>query len=185
MRRVLEQVREWSGVVALFVALGGTAYAAIELERNDVKSKHIRDGGVKTQDLKDSAVTSPKVANGSLLGEDFAAGQLPQGPQGEPGEPGQNGATKVVMREGPDTVIPGAAGYGAAEASCLPGERATGGGVFHANNFHVANMTASFPTPNPNVRPTTGNGQIPTGWRVWMNTPVNETVNAYVVCASP
>jgi hypothetical protein len=83
------------GYIALFFALGlGSAWAATELEKNDVKSKHIKNNGVKGKDLADNAVTSPKVANGSLLGEDFAAGQLPQGergPEGERGPPGTSG----------------------------------------------------------------------------------------------
>ena len=76
--------------LALFVALGGSAYAAIELEKNDVTSKHIKNGGIKNKDIADNAVTSPKVANGSLLGEDFAAGQLPAGQQGDQGPAGQD-----------------------------------------------------------------------------------------------
>ncbi len=64
--------------LALFAALGGTAYAAVELQRDDVRSKHIKNGQVKNEDLADNSVTSPKVANGSLLEEDFAAGHLTQ-----------------------------------------------------------------------------------------------------------
>lgn len=65
--------------VGCFAALAtGGAYAAGELGKNDVRSKHIAKGQVKKSDLGKNAVTSPKVANGSLLGEDFAAGQLPQ-----------------------------------------------------------------------------------------------------------
>lgn len=74
--------------VALFVALGGTSYAAITLKRSSVKGTHIAR----------NAVTSPKVKDRSLLARDFAAGQLPRGEPGAPGqrgpqgEPGQNGA---------------------------------------------------------------------------------------------
>jgi hypothetical protein len=78
-------------VIALVSALGlGTAWAATELEKNDVTSKIIKNGGVKTKDLGNNAVTSPKVANGSLLEEDFGAGQLPTGPQGLPGTDGED-----------------------------------------------------------------------------------------------
>jgi len=80
-------------VIALVSALGlGTAWAATELEKNDVTSKIIKNGGVKTKDLANNAATSPKVANGSLLEEDFAAGQLPEGPQGPPGTDGSAGS---------------------------------------------------------------------------------------------
>ncbi len=74
-------------VVALFVALGGGAYA-ISLEKNSVKSKHIKDGQVRSRDLANDAVNSAKVDDGTLLGADFAAGQLPAGAQGPKGERG-------------------------------------------------------------------------------------------------
>lgn len=88
--------------LALFVALGGTSYAAIKLPANSVG----------TPQLKGASVTSTKVKNGSLLLKDFKAGQLPSakngstaeagsgvpgpagpaGPQGEAGPAGTTGA---------------------------------------------------------------------------------------------
>jgi hypothetical protein len=71
--------------LALFLALGGGAVAAISLPRNSVKSKHIGKGQVKRADIGKNAVVSSKVKPASLLASDFKAGQLPPGPQGEPG----------------------------------------------------------------------------------------------------
>jgi hypothetical protein len=89
------------GYIALFFAMGlGSAWAATELERNEVKSKHIGNGQVKDADLANDAVSSPKVANGSLLDEDFAAGQLPQGPQGERGPQGLQGEPGLQGQQG-------------------------------------------------------------------------------------
>jgi hypothetical protein len=80
------------GYVALFFALGlGSAWAATELSKNEVKSRHIGKGQVKAKDLGRNAVSSPKVADGSLLDEDFAPGELPRGEQGPPGEQGEQG----------------------------------------------------------------------------------------------
>jgi hypothetical protein len=88
------------GYIALFFALGlGSAWAATELSKNEVKSKHIKNAGVKTKDLANNSVTSPKVADGSLLGEDFAPGQLPAG---EPGPPGERGAPGEDGEDGED-----------------------------------------------------------------------------------
>lgn len=87
---------------ALFVALGGTSYAAVTLSKGSVKSRH----------LASNAVTSAKVKDGSLSARDFKAGQLPagrdgaagaQGPTGVAGERGGDGAS------GP-AGAPGAAG---------------------------------------------------------------------------
>jgi hypothetical protein len=68
--------------LALLVALGGTSVAAINaLPRNSVG----------TAQLKNNAVTSFKVRNGSLSSEDFKRGKLPAGPQGPAGPSGPRG----------------------------------------------------------------------------------------------
>ena len=78
-------------LMALFVALGGSSYAAITLSNNSVKSKHIAKGNVKRSDIGRNAVNSAKVAAGSLRSSDFAAGQIPAGPQGAQGPQGERG----------------------------------------------------------------------------------------------
>ena len=70
-------------LIALFVALGGSSYAAIKLPKNSVGNKQI----------KKNAVTSAKVKDRSLLATDFKAGQLPQGAKGDTGAAGATGAT--------------------------------------------------------------------------------------------
>jgi hypothetical protein len=86
--------------VALFVALSGGAFAALELEFK--LGRH----SVGYKELKRSSITSGKVRNGSLLAIDFKRGQLPagatgpQGPQGEPGTPGATGGTGAVGAKG-------------------------------------------------------------------------------------
>jgi hypothetical protein len=58
--------------VALFVALGGTAFAAT-FGNNSVKSRHIVDNKVKSKDLKDGkAVKSEDVIDGSVASIDLA-----------------------------------------------------------------------------------------------------------------
>jgi hypothetical protein len=52
--------------LALFVALGGTSYAATQLPKNSVGTKQIKKG----------AVTGKKVKDGSLTGADINAGTL-------------------------------------------------------------------------------------------------------------
>ena len=70
--------RHHVGVIALFVALGGTSYAAVKLPANSVGSKQI----------KNNAVRSAEVKNKSLKPQDFAAGTLLQGPTGPRGATG-------------------------------------------------------------------------------------------------
>lgn len=71
--------------LAVFVALGGAAYAAVVLPRNSVKAKQIAANAVKRPEVAAGAVAGPEVVNGSLVAEDFAPGELPAGEQGPPG----------------------------------------------------------------------------------------------------
>lgn len=111
--------------LAVFIAAAtGGAYAADELlGKDDVTSKHVKNGGIKSKDIADNAVLSPKVANGSLLDEDFAPGQLPQGPhgpqgeQGPQGEEGPQGEQGIQGIEGPQGVAGSARAYGHVSAT--------------------------------------------------------------------
>ncbi|MEO5851526.1 MAG: hypothetical protein ABIQ15_03350 [Nocardioides sp.] len=99
-------------IVALVVAMGGTSYAAIQIGSQDIKnnsiqSNDIKDKAIKGRDLaknsmnrgkiKKNAVNTVKVADGSLLGKDFKAGQLPAGPQGPQGPQGLAGSGRWVL----------------------------------------------------------------------------------------
>jgi hypothetical protein len=64
-------------LLALFVAVGGTGYAALSLPKNSVGSKQIRKNAVIASKVKKDAITS----------------QGPQGLQGPQGVQGQTGAT--------------------------------------------------------------------------------------------
>ena len=79
-------------LLALFVALGGTGYAAFKLPGNSVGTKQIRKGAVKSSDIASNAVTGAKVKRGSLNRTDFKAGAVPQGPRGAQGTPGTAGS---------------------------------------------------------------------------------------------
>src|SRR3954454_2149398 len=69
--------------LALFLALGGGAYAASKLPKNSVTAKQI----------KSNSITSSKVKDRSLLAKDFKAGQLPAGARGAEGPRGVAGET--------------------------------------------------------------------------------------------
>jgi hypothetical protein len=56
--------RHHIGLIALFVALGGTSYAATQLPRNSVGTGQIRAGAVTTAKLHNGAVTPAKLSPG-------------------------------------------------------------------------------------------------------------------------
>jgi hypothetical protein len=80
-----------TATLALFIALGGGAYAAVTLPRHSV-------GAVQ---LKANAVTSSKVKDRSLLARDFKANQLQQGNRGPEGAPGATGPQGLPGPRGP------------------------------------------------------------------------------------
>lgn len=63
-------------LIALFVAMSGTAVAAGTLAKNSVGSKQIKKNAVTSSKIKSSAVTGSKVKNGSLTGSDVNASTL-------------------------------------------------------------------------------------------------------------
>jgi hypothetical protein len=189
--RVTPRVREHLranvvGYVALFFALGlGSAWAATELGKNEVRSRHLRNAGVKAKDLAADAVTSPKVADGALLGADFAPGELPRGPQGEPGPPGETGppgARGPRGERGPSgTANMVARPSTSFIAMCAPGEVATGGGAVALGDDLLERSVPYLDSAN-----------VPVGWEANANeTPgtggdgVANGARAYVICASP
>jgi hypothetical protein len=98
--------------IAVFVALGGSSYAALvvtgknvrnnslttqDIRNNSLTTQDIRNNSLTTEDVRNNSLTTSDVRNRSLLSEDFKPGQLPagpagrtgaQGPQGDPGAPG-------------------------------------------------------------------------------------------------
>jgi hypothetical protein len=77
--------------IAVFLALGGASYAALQLPAHSVG----------TRQLKPDAVTSSKVHNRSLRAIDFARGQLPAGARGLTGATGRDGTNGRDGTTGP------------------------------------------------------------------------------------
>lgn len=63
-------------LIALFLALGGTTYAAVSLPANSVGAKQLKKNAVINKKIKANAVTGGKVKNDSLTGADVVEGSL-------------------------------------------------------------------------------------------------------------
>jgi hypothetical protein len=85
--------RHHIGLLALFIALGGTSYAAAKLPKNSVGSSQIRSGAVTQSKLQKSIQTQL-----SKAGKPGAAG--PQGPKGDTGAQGPQGVQGVAGAKG-------------------------------------------------------------------------------------
>jgi hypothetical protein len=104
--------------IAVFVALGGGAYATIDrkigpqdIKRNAVKQKQLAPGSVKARQIArdgvraakvatnairprhviEGAIRTPKIADGAVTEEKLADGVAVSGPQGPPGPQGEQG----------------------------------------------------------------------------------------------
>ncbi len=97
-------------LIALFVALGGSGYAAVK-----VNGKNIKNRSVTAKKLKKNTLTGAEVKDRSLGREDFKRSRLPRGfrgPQGIPGqrgEPGRPGTARAyaIVTPGSDPLTPG------------------------------------------------------------------------------
>ena len=74
--------------LALFLALGGGAYAATQLPKNSVTSKQVKPGSIQLSDLSKSARSSLKGAVG------------PRGGKGEAGEVGPSDVYSATVKTG-------------------------------------------------------------------------------------
>lgn len=186
--------------VALFVALGGTSYAAVALPNNSVGTPQLKQSAVSSAKLRGDAVTSVKVKNGSLLAADFKAGQLPAGAQGAPGpagpagprgtagakgdpgtpgakgDPGVQGSPGISgyqVVEGPDVVVP--PGRTAQQTvGCPAGKQIISGGYeTSASTLVVTNRSAPLVGASP-------------GWyvRVTNNAASDRTIRGQAICAN-
>jgi hypothetical protein len=194
MRKPRSPYANVTATLALFLALGGTSYAAIT-----ISGANVRNGTLTGADVKNESIKSRDVDNGSLRAADFKSGQLPagpqglagpQGPQGIQGPQGPAGATNVVARRTNRNLAPTPAGdvtIESALASCLPGERAVGGGAGITNiTSGFALMIMSEPAEDDGTPPE--DGEVATKWRaVGVNSDQanNQTMNVHVLCASP
>lgn len=100
------------GLLALFVALGGTGYGAATLPKNSIGAKQLKPSSVTGSELKGNAVTSKKVKDHSLLAKDFKSGQLPQGATGKTGDQGPAGTARAYVYVNSSTCATGACSPG-------------------------------------------------------------------------
>jgi hypothetical protein len=166
--------------LALLVALGGTSVAAVSqfVPRNSVGTQQLKRNAVTAAKITPNAVRTGHVLNGSLLVEDFKAGQIPQGPKGDKGEKGEKGDNGPPGASAYEIVVasfPVASQYITTQTvSCPSGKRALGGGA--------RSTTLSFDGPYlVNSRPTPDGA----GWTASYAkaTTASYTVEVYAICA--
>jgi hypothetical protein len=79
-----------TATLALFIALGGTSYAAITLPKNSVTSKQIRAGAVRSSEIRNKTIRLSDISTNTR-----AALRGQQGPSGPAGTPAMREYSRV------------------------------------------------------------------------------------------
>jgi hypothetical protein len=172
---------------AMFVALGGGAYAVTGTPdkagvfRGCVSKRtgalRIVDSGTPCRKAKGHGKRrdpGETAISWSQQGPRGVAGA--QGLQGLQGLAGRNATTNLAIRVSGEV-----SATNGATASCLPGERALGGG----GEATTAPITISVPSVDGTSLASLVAGKSPNGWRVFTGVDTSGTRQAFVVCASP
>jgi Collagen triple helix repeat (20 copies) len=193
MRSILKRLgrRHTTAVayLALFAALGGSAYAAVT-----VTGANIKDGTVTGKDVKNRSLGAGKLSAGAL--GSLAGQRGPAGPQGERGlkgdkgdkgdrgpigetgplgPQGPSGITQIEYKVSPAAQVPKDATAGV-QVNCTSGKSVLGGGA--------ANFPSNSPARIQSSAPGGANGDS-TGWSVQVHNEGGGTFStfAWAVCA--
>ena len=174
--------------LALGIALGGTGFAAV--------TAALPKNSVGTAQLKNDAVTSAKIQNGTLQRADFRSDQLPNGipgspgpagPQGVKGDTGPVGASGLVgdvTLHSASVTVPqytslGTYGSRAVTANCDPSEKGLGGGTDWVGDGDAVQLVTVLSSPVYDAT-----AKKITGWRArgGNDTSSSHQFTVYVLC---
>jgi hypothetical protein len=136
-----------TSTLALFIALGGGAYAAATLPANSVGPRQIKKNAVERAKLKNNAVDASKVLDNSLTGKDVKESALDKVPLAATADNATHAGSAAALdrinyRSATASAPPMA--DTAATAACDPGQHVVGGGV-RVDNPAVAVVDDSYP----------------------------------------
>jgi hypothetical protein len=125
-----------TATLALFVALGGGAYAATALPANSVGSKQLKKGAVVAASIKNNAIGGSKVRDNSLTGGDInesAVAKVPSAALADTAANATHAAASAALDKATYKTAAGSApattAANVATATCDAGQHVVGGGV--------------------------------------------------------
>jgi hypothetical protein len=168
--------------LALFAALGGSAYAAVT-----VTGKQIKDATVTGKDVKNRSLGAGELS-ASALGSLRTAGERgPAGPQGEQGKQGPIGPAGATGQQGPSGV--GGLEYKVSSGKSIPKDQTVGDQVnCTSGKVALGGGAAQFPSGAPMRVVSSAPGGVngtSTGWSVQVHNQGGSAFSAFawVVCA--
>jgi hypothetical protein len=154
--------------IALFLALGGSAYA-VTAGKNTVKSKSIAKGAVKTSDIANKAVTAKKLKPGAVPSNAIAANSVNADKLGS-----------VVTRKTTVALLDNTTN--SATVYCKPGEQLLGGG----SSIGAGDVFEGASTPLQANNQDPAEGAPAQGWLATYTNPVGgsgtATIFAWAIC---
>lgn len=93
-----------TGSLALFIALGGTAAAAVTLDRDSVGSPQIRSAAVRSSEIANDAVRSPEIRSGAVRSSEIRDGGIGAGDVSARGRAELGSAFMLVEDDNEDLV---------------------------------------------------------------------------------
>ena len=152
-------------LIALFVALGGTGYAAAT---GSIDSRELKNSSVQGVDVKDKSLTA-KDFNGSVRGATGAAGargangaQGPPGPQGPQGPGGAPGTARAYAYVAGDGTVDASKSKGIAQAN-IDADTVTGAVCLTGLSFTPRSVVATAATPGAGQEDTIATADLAPG----------------------
>ena len=194
------------GMIGTFIALSGTAYAAVNLPSNSVGSGEIRANAVKSSEIAKNAVNKAEVAKGAIGSGETRNRSLTCADLATPICPGladirvRSASAVLELFCSPS---PSGGGWeecaspwpgGTVSARCGEGETALAGG-WEGSAVQSPNGVVHSEADVLGVdRPLEGAAGVPTGWTArgrgsgryndsYSGPPVNPTFTVYAICA--
>ncbi len=151
--------------IALFVALGGTGYAAIKLPAKSVGTVQLKSMAVTRAKIADRAIDGSKVKDGSLSAADIA-GKLPVAVTAD----GLARIQRVTSASANDPASADSYSVKAATASCPAGTFVVGGGA-SLGDQNAQLVNDSYPSSASSWTANVANGA-----------PTAASFNVYAIC---
>jgi hypothetical protein len=160
--------RHHIGLLALFISLGGTSYAAVSLSANSVGARELKDRAVGSSELKDGSIMKRDLRKrlfNSLREGGFGPAGAP-GPAGPQGPPGADGGSQQAQ-------VPAARVRKAGDAQVVPGDGSSAVVSFtdaSSEQYDIGGMFDQAGDPTALTIPVTGT-YVVTGAVRWQGNP--------------
>jgi hypothetical protein len=174
-------------ILALCFAVGGTAFAAVKLGKNAVKTKNIKNKAVTESKIAPNAVTGDKIAGNAVTESKIAGGAVSPGKLSASAktiwaETDLGSTSDIVAQSGGVTITPASAG----EAVVNFGTDVSNRAIEVTPNLNLGSVTAEYARCTRIACPTSADSPNAVEVFLWANDASPDLVNSgYLVAAIP